>query len=69
MGWSRTQKRTVKQVHADLVSLSYDGSYNRIAAFARIWSEDYRRQQHISDRGTLIPLSFAPGEAFQFDWS
>ena len=69
MARSRKQKRTVRQLHADLVSLGYDGSYNRIAAFARDWREDYRRQQHMSGRGTFVPLSFAPGEAFQFDWS
>ena len=68
MGRSRKQKRTVKQLHADLVSLGFDGSYGRVAAFARAWRDDYRRQQQVSGRGTFVPLSFAPGEAFQFDW-
>lgn len=36
-GKSRKQKRTIKQLHADLAALSYDGSYNRVAAFARDW--------------------------------
>ena len=36
-GKSRKQKRTIKQLHADLVALGYDGSYNRVAAFARDW--------------------------------
>ena len=45
MGCTRKQKRTMKQLHADLVSLGYDGSYNRVAAFARDWRDDYRRQQ------------------------
>src|SRR3546814_10707027 len=62
MGRSRKQKRTIKQFHADLVSLGYEGSYNRVAAFARDWREDYRRQQQISGRGTFVPLSLAPGE-------
>lgn len=66
---SRKQKRTVKQLHADLVSLGYDGSYGRVAAFARAWRDEYRRQQQMSGRGTYVPLLFAPGEAFQFDWS
>ena len=69
LGRPRKQKRTVKQLHADLVSLGYDGSYGRVAAFARAWRDDYHRQQQISGRGTFVPLSFAPGEAFQFDWS
>jgi transposase len=36
-GKSRKQKRTIKQLHADLVLLGYEGSYNRVAAFARDW--------------------------------
>ncbi|SHF82183.1 hypothetical protein SAMN05444339_11448, partial [Loktanella atrilutea] len=34
-GKSRKQRRTLKQMHADLVVLGFDGSYNRVAAFAR----------------------------------
>ena len=30
---SRKQRRTCKQMHADLVALGYTGSYNRVAAF------------------------------------
>jgi transposase len=66
---SRKQKRTVKQLHADLVSLGYDGSYGRVAAFARDWKADRQREQQTSGRGTFVPLAFEPGEAFQFDWS
>ena len=33
---SRKQRRTVKQIHADLVTLGYDGSYGRVAAFAHV---------------------------------
>ena len=32
-GKSRKQKRTAKQLHADLVKLGYEGSYGRVAAF------------------------------------
>jgi Transposase DDE domain len=32
-GKSRKQKRTIKQLHTDLVVLGYEGSYNRVAAF------------------------------------
>jgi transposase len=68
-GKSRKQKRTAKQMHADLVALGYDGSYNRVAAFVRAWKADRQREQQTSGRGTFVPLIFAPGEAFQFDWS
>ena len=68
-GKSRKQKRTVKQVHADLVALGYDGSYNRVAAFAREWKAARHREQQTTGRGAFVPLAFSPGEAFQFDWS
>jgi transposase len=68
-GKSRKQRRTAKQMHADLVVLGYDGSYGRVAAFVRTWKADRQREQQTSGRGTFVPLVFAPGEAFQFDWS
>ena len=37
---SRKDRRTLKQMHADLVKLGYDGSYGRVAAFARAWRAD-----------------------------
>ncbi len=68
-GKSRKQRRTLKQLHADLVSLGYTGSYGRVAAFARVWRADRQREQQTTGRGTFVPLTFQPGEAFQFDWS
>jgi transposase len=68
-GKSRKQRRTVKRLHADLVALGYDGSYGRVAAFARAWKAQRQYEQRTSGRGTFVPLVFAPGEAFQFDWS
>ena len=61
----RKQKRTLKQLHVELMSLGYDGSYNRVAAFAREWRADLQRELQTSGRGTFIPLTFEPGEAFQ----
>ena len=68
-GKSRKQKRTAKQMHADLVVLGYDGSYGRVAAFVRRWKIERQHEQQTSGRGTFVPLVFAAGEAFQFDWS
>jgi transposase len=65
----RKQRRTIKQLYGDLVSLGYDGSYNRVAAFARAWKEECKQLQRTAGRGTFVPLAFGPGEAFQFDWS
>jgi transposase len=68
-GKSRKQKRTTKQLHADLATLGYDGSYNRVAAFARDWKAARQQEQKTCGRGVFVPLAFLPGEAFQFDWS
>jgi transposase len=65
----RKQKRTVKQLHADLVTFGFDGSYGRVAAFARAWKADRQREQQTAGRGVFVPLVFQAGEAFQFDWS
>ena len=68
-GKSRKQRRTMKQLHADLVALGFTGSYARVAAFARRWRADRQREQQTTGRGTFVPLHFDPGDAFQFDWS
>ncbi|CAM3250088.1 hypothetical protein SPAN111604_13170 [Sphingomonas antarctica] len=68
-GKSRKQKRTAKQMHADLVALGFDGSYSRVAAFVRTWKAERQSDQQTSGRGTFVPLVFGAGEAFQFDWS
>jgi transposase len=61
----RKQRKTVKNLFQDLVSLGYSGSYDRVASFARKWREE---QKLISSKQMYMPLEFAPGEAFQFDW-
>jgi transposase len=66
---SRKQRRTIKQMHADLVALGFAGSYGRVAAFARAWRARRHQAEQTTGRGSFVPLSYAPGEAFQFDWS
>jgi transposase len=68
-GKSRKQRRTARQMHADLVALGYGGSHGRFAAFVRAGKDERQREAQTSDRGTFVPLVFVPGEAFQFDWS
>jgi transposase len=66
---SRKQRRTLKQMHADLVVLGFNGSYGRVAAFARAWTARRHEVEQTTGRGTFVPLTFGAGEAFQFDWS
>ena len=48
-----------------LHELGYDGGDDAIRRYARIWW----RQETASSASAYVPLSFAPGEACQFDWS
>jgi len=64
----RKQRRTVKRLYKDLVELGYTGSYDRVAAFARQWRQDQQEARLLAGKA-YVPLQFAPGEAFQFDWS
>ncbi|OJY78477.1 MAG: hypothetical protein BGP12_00005 [Rhodospirillales bacterium 70-18] len=50
-------------------TLGYGGSYGRVASFVRGWKAERQRDAQTSGRGTFVPLIFAPGEAFQFDWN
>ena len=68
-GRHRKQRRSVKQLYYSLVELGYTGSYDRVAAFARDWRQDQQAARNRASRGTYVPLTFAPGEAFQFDCS
>jgi len=65
----RKQRRTIRQMHQALAAEGYAGSYGRVAAFARAWRQAERERSRTAGRGTFVPLAFAPGEAFQFDWS
>lgn len=65
----RKQRRTVKQLYRDLLGLGYTGSYDRVAAFARQWRQTQQEARLLAGKQAYVPLQFAPGEAFQFDWS
>lgn len=62
----KRERRTVLAMHEELVSLGYSGSYGRVAAFARHWRKE---QAGSAGKAAFVPLKFAMGEAFQFDWS
>jgi len=63
---AKRERRTARSMHEALRALGYDGSYGRISAYVRRWKHE---QSQAPDRSAYVPLSFALGEAFQFDWS
>ncbi len=50
----------------DLAALGYGGGYAAVRRYARTWR---RRWRLLSPSQGFVPLSFDPGEAYQFDWS
>ena len=65
--WQRAKKRrlTSRRLLDVLRGEGYSGGYDSIQRFVKKWREEKGR-----DPGSgFIPLSFSPGEAYQFDWS
>jgi len=63
----KRDRRTALMLYKEIREQGYNGSYGRVCAFVRSWRAT--QQLTISNRSAFIPLQFAPGEAFQFDWS
>ncbi len=61
----RKEKRTAQRLHEGLVRAGFGGSYPTVQRFVKAWIEEQRH----SPGSVFIPQSFAPGEAYQFDWS
>jgi transposase len=61
----KRRRRTAKKLFLELQEQGYSGSYDAVHAFVLAW----RQQNHLVVPPAFIPLSFGPGEAFQFDWS
>jgi predicted transcriptional regulator len=56
---SRKQRRTLKQMHIDLCALGYEGSYDRVAAFARQWKVDQLERVNSASKSThCLRLAF-----------
>ena len=62
----RRERRTARKLYAQLQHEGFSGSYGRVTEFIRAWRA---QQGAVSARAAYVPLSFAWGEAFQFDWS
>jgi hypothetical protein len=62
---SAREQLTLIRVFEELRGRGYDGGYDAVRRYARRWSKE--RGQ--STAAAYVPLSFAPGEAYQFDWS
>ena len=59
------EQLTLIRIFEQLRERGYEGGYDAVRRYARRWAK-----QHGQATATAyVPLSFAPGEAYQFDWS
>ena len=59
------ERLTLIRVFEALRELGYEGGYDAVRRYARGWQRD----QSSLSAAAFVPLSFDPGEAYQFDWS
>jgi transposase len=59
------ERLTLIRIYEELRGRGYGGSYDAVRRYAARWAKD--RGQ--ATAAAYVPLSFAPGEAYQFDWS
>ena len=59
------ERLTMIRVFEELRSRGYAGGYDAVRRYARGW----KRERVAVTAAAHVPLSFDPGEAYQFDWS
>ena len=59
------ERQSLTQIYEELSGLGYEGGYDAVRRYASNWA----RTQSSGASAAFVPLSFAPGEAYQFDWS
>jgi transposase/DNA-directed RNA polymerase subunit K/omega len=64
-GTATRERLTLIRLFEELRALGYDGGYDAVRRYARVWSRLHAGRT----AEAYVPLSFAPGEAYQFDWS
>jgi transposase len=64
-GKAARERLTLIRVFEELRGLGYEGSYDAVRRYAKAW----RIARGAETAQAYVPLNFAPGEAYQFDWS
>ena len=59
------EQLTLIRLFEELRDRGYEGGYDAVRRYARQWSKAHGQ----ATAAAFVPLSFAPGEAYQFDWS
>jgi len=59
------EQLTLIRIFEELRGRGYAGGYDAVRRYARRWHTAHGQ----SSAAAYVPLTFAPGEAYQFDWS
>jgi transposase len=59
------ERLTLIRIFEELRSLGYEGGYDAVRRYAGAWA----KRNASATASAFVPLTFAPGEAYQFDWS
>jgi len=62
---SRRDRRSTQRLFEELRGHGYDGAHDSVHRFVNAWRDERARVP----AQAYVPLIFAPGEAYQFDWS
>ncbi len=61
----RRERRSTQRLFEELRGRGYDGAHDSVHRFVKAWRAERARVP----AQAFVPMSFAPGEAYQFDWS
>ena len=61
----KRERLTRIRIFEELRARGYDGGYDAVRRYAATWS----KEEEEASAAPFVPLSFDPGEAYQFDWS
>jgi len=64
-GKPERERLTLIRIYEELRGLGYEGGYDAVRRYARSWM----KARGWATAEAYVPLLFAPGEAYQFDWS
>jgi transposase len=64
-GRPRGERPTLVRLFEELRGRGYDGGYATVRRYARRWCKEHG----LSTAAAFVSLTFAPGEAYPFDWS
>ena len=65
-GEKKRDRLSLLRIFEALAELGYRGGYDAVRRYALTWR---RRRSTVPASQVYVPLVFAPGEAYQFDWS